>query len=548
MVLNSPRDAGTVLSQLAPCIDAKGALRDLQGILSRAPERLAHPVRLAVVGQIKRGKSTLVNALIGQRLAATGPLETTFRVNEFKYGDRELVRAFYCEDKTGTIRSEEVPLDALADLTVRDSGREAELARLRRIVVALPEPLLRSFELIDTPGLYSVYVEDSENALEVIGRERVAEMTRASAEELGYADAVLYLFSRDLGSADTEVVGQFLGHGGSHALGAMRAIGVVSKCDAFWPPPRREGSLTYNPIEEFGREKIRGYLAAEPELGRLFYDIIPIAGLVAEGAQTIPAEWFNWLHDLASREPEALLVLLRYRSAFTNHELSGISLSAQQRRHLDSRLGPWGIMLACRYLRDHCTEQQVREQLVIDSGVQRVRDLAVSHFSMRKYLIKLDRILSVIRDITTALPEVQVRSSDLSRQVALVQDAVEEITDREEGLRAMEVLRLAGQGRLPLAMSEVDRLYRLLEPGSSCAARLGRPDDAPPADLIAVAGSEVSYWQQRADDVTSVDPEAIRAVRLVLRTAEGIYHRVSRADQLLRQADELRDQARLLLD
>src|SRR5215471_3289336 len=329
MVHDSPRqDAGTVLSQLAPLIDARGPLQDLRPTLGTAPARLGHPVRLAVVGQIKKGKSTLVNALIGRRLAATGPLETTFRVNVFTYGDRETAQAIYHDEKLGGMRAEEVPLHALPGLTVRDPGREAELIALKRVVITLPEPLLHSFELFDTPGLYSVYVEDSENAQEVIGPERAADMTETSAEELIRADAILYLFSRDLGGADTEVVGRFLG--GRHAPGAMRTIGVVSKCDGYWPPPR-PGALDYNPIEQAGRQKIGDYLAAEPELGRLFYDIIPIAGLVAEGAQTIPADWFNWLHDLSTREPGELLGLLRYRSAFTGDELSGVSLSVQQR-------------------------------------------------------------------------------------------------------------------------------------------------------------------------------------------------------------------------
>jgi predicted GTPase len=85
MARSRPRqDAGRILSRLAPFLDERGALRELRGTLSRAPERLARPVRLAVVGQIKRGKSTLVNAMIGKQLAATGQLETTFRINEFK--------------------------------------------------------------------------------------------------------------------------------------------------------------------------------------------------------------------------------------------------------------------------------------------------------------------------------------------------------------------------------------------------------------------------------------------------------------------------------
>src|SRR5690242_17374863 len=58
--------------RLAPLRDAAG--------LGRA--RVREPMRVAVVGQIKKGKSTLVNALLGTSVLPTGVLELTFNVNE----------------------------------------------------------------------------------------------------------------------------------------------------------------------------------------------------------------------------------------------------------------------------------------------------------------------------------------------------------------------------------------------------------------------------------------------------------------------------------
>jgi len=190
----------------------------------------------------------------------------------------------------------------------------------------------------------------------------------------------------------------------------------------------------------------------------------------------------------------------------------------------------------------------VRKKLVADSGVQRVRDLAVSQFGERRRLIKLDAILGDIRRNIDDLPAPHSRSAEANEQVTRVQDAVERISDREEGLQAIQVLRLAGQRRLPLGGPELGRLCRLLDPGTSCAARLGLPDSTPPAVLVEVADAEVTRWQRRTDDLASTDPEALAAIRLVLRTAEGIQSQVRKADQMLRKADQLREKARLLLD
>jgi ATPase subunit of ABC transporter with duplicated ATPase domains len=75
--------------------------------LRLAAARLREPLRLAVVGQIKRGKSTLVNAVLGEHVAATGQLELTFTVSEFHYGDERAVRVHY---KDGSV---EGPLPSL---------------------------------------------------------------------------------------------------------------------------------------------------------------------------------------------------------------------------------------------------------------------------------------------------------------------------------------------------------------------------------------------------------------------------------------------------
>jgi hypothetical protein len=543
---SSEREAAAALSELAPLFaDSQGSLRDLHALLLRAPARLDHPVRLAVVGQIKRGKSTLVNALLGRRLAATGPLETTFRINEFRHRDRAAAWAYYRDGTSGAVRVEGVPISELQDMTVRDPTREAELRDLIRLVVDLPEPLLASFDLIDTPGLSSIYVEDSDSTLALLGRKRAAELTEASVEELDYADAVLYLFSRDLGGADTEVVSRFLGHPTGYARAAGRALGVVSKCDMIWPPPRNVPD--YNPIEQVAQPRIDAYLTDEPELGRLFYDIIPVAALVAEGARTADPEWFSWLDDLSRLEFPALLGLLRYPSRFIGETVPGTLLSEPQRTTLYNRFGPWGILLACRYLRAQCTMEQVCGHLVEDSGVQRIQDLVVSHFGKRAYLVKLDRILSSIRGVLTVYGSESPLDSDTDVSVARVRNTIEAITDREQGLWAMEVLRLIGQRQLKITITEMTRIIQLVEPGASCASRLGRPEDTPAGDLLPLAIEEVSYWQRQNNDVISVDSETREVIRLLLRTAEDVKYRVTRAEQLLRQSELLKQQSDSLL-
>ena len=71
------------LEELIPLFSGRDGLEPtLREEIETATSHLGHPVRLAVAGFIKCGRSTLLNALLGRNIAATGMLETTFEVYE----------------------------------------------------------------------------------------------------------------------------------------------------------------------------------------------------------------------------------------------------------------------------------------------------------------------------------------------------------------------------------------------------------------------------------------------------------------------------------
>src|ERR1700759_2361437 len=53
--------------------------------------RLGEPLRVAIAGRLKAGKSTLVNALIGRRVAPTAVGEVPRVVTRFRYGPSDRV-------------------------------------------------------------------------------------------------------------------------------------------------------------------------------------------------------------------------------------------------------------------------------------------------------------------------------------------------------------------------------------------------------------------------------------------------------------------------
>lgn len=122
-------------------------------------------VEVAVLGRVSSGKSSLVNALLGQALLPVGAMPVTAVVTRVQYGDAARVQAHDVEG-----RSWDIPFDQLASC-ITESGGASGQPQLREVVVDLPHPMLRrGMVLTDTPGLGSLHPRASAHALTYVPR------------------------------------------------------------------------------------------------------------------------------------------------------------------------------------------------------------------------------------------------------------------------------------------------------------------------------------------------------------------------------------------
>lgn len=105
---------------------------------------------IAIVGEFKRGKSTLINALLGKEILPSDILPTTATVNRITYGIRGQVRILFKDDST-----DDIELDQLEQyVTKLTPEAEAVAATVREAVVYYPVPYCQNnVDIIDTPGL-----------------------------------------------------------------------------------------------------------------------------------------------------------------------------------------------------------------------------------------------------------------------------------------------------------------------------------------------------------------------------------------------------------
>jgi GTP-binding protein EngB required for normal cell division len=145
---SSPGDDLEFLRSVAAALEQTDCVAALAAAQSARTRGL---LRVAVLGQFKRGKSTLLNALIGRDVLPAGVLPLTTVPTEVCDGPAEVV---VDSAEAGRVRH---PLDALAEFVTEtrnpDNGR-----RVRRVEVRVPFPAwARDVVFIDSPGIGSVH-------------------------------------------------------------------------------------------------------------------------------------------------------------------------------------------------------------------------------------------------------------------------------------------------------------------------------------------------------------------------------------------------------
>lgn len=134
--------------------------------------RKEDPFTLVVCGEFKRGKSSLINALLGEEVVTTNVTTETVTLNRICYGPHSN-EAVLSGGRRMTLTDEEIQKERLEEL-IRHSSEPITQLEIRR-----PIDLLRNVTIIDTPGL----------------NDSLQDFSSLVEQALQQADAVLYLCS-----------------------------------------------------------------------------------------------------------------------------------------------------------------------------------------------------------------------------------------------------------------------------------------------------------------------------------------------------------------
>jgi len=460
--------------------DSPQAVGWLQHNLARFDE----PLRVAIAGKVKAGKSTLLNALVGEEIAPTDAGECTRVVTWYLDAPAPKVTMFPRDapPRPLTIHRNQ------GALRFDMSGFPVE--RVDKLEVQWPSQSLRTQTLIDTPGIASLSSDTSARAGAFL----------ASDDAPSQADAVIYLM-RHLHATDVRFLESFYDQGVARAT-PINTIAVLSRADEI-------GVGRLDALNS-ARRIARRY-RADDKIRGLCQTVVAVAGLLAQTGRTMRQHEFAALSALAALPRTELDGMLLSVDRFVRVE-SGLDTDARAR--LIDRFGLFGVRLGATLIRQGVADPTaLSAELVRRSGLDDLRALLTTQFAERRELLKARSALLAVDLVLTREP--RPAAAPLAAEVERILAGAHEFAE----LRLLATIR-AGVVKLPPdALTEAERL--LGGDGGAPAARLGLDPAAEPAELSAAALDAAGRWQRRAESPLSSRTVSDIA-RLVVRSCEGI--------------------------
>lgn len=124
---------------------------------------------LVVVGQFKRGKTSLINALLGADLLPVAVVPLTSIVTIMTYGDALRIKVYFNDGSVTEIKPESLPE------YITEKGNPKNIKDVSEVIITYPSPYLKDgVRLIDTPGVGSIYQHNTDVAYQYLPKSDAA--------------------------------------------------------------------------------------------------------------------------------------------------------------------------------------------------------------------------------------------------------------------------------------------------------------------------------------------------------------------------------------
>jgi len=218
-----------VMENSAKLADKMGFDASAQTIREQLEALRKKELMVVVAGEVKRGKSSLLNALLNEKepLFPVDVNACTNVVTIARYGETEVIEAYIEDQKAGgKCRVEKLSREQIADY-VSEKGNPGNYKQVKLICAYIPNDLLKEgVVFVDTPGVGSLNIEHAETTYSFLPN----------------ADVLLFVGDADSGLTESEL--KFLKRGYKYCKNIL------------FPLTKKDLNANYKTIEDDNRKKI----------------------------------------------------------------------------------------------------------------------------------------------------------------------------------------------------------------------------------------------------------------------------------------------------
>jgi len=153
--------------------------RDIRELKSKAQQEKFY---LVMVGSFKRGKSSLINAMLGVQLAPVAVVPLTALITLFEYADEPFAEVHFLHQPPRRISLDEI------SAYVTEAGNPENTRQVAYVRIGYPSPLLRNMSIVDTPGIGSAFEHNTQTTLSFVPKIDAAVFVLSADTPISKAD------------------------------------------------------------------------------------------------------------------------------------------------------------------------------------------------------------------------------------------------------------------------------------------------------------------------------------------------------------------------
>jgi len=145
------------ISSLKDFCEARGSGKVAENLKEVQDKLIENRFHLVVLGQFKRGKSTFINSILGDKVLPTSVVPLTSIVTLLKYGNSEQIEVVFNDGTRKNIGRDQLPE------FVTEKGNPKNEKNVKQVEISYPSQYLKDgVYLIDTPGVGSTFENNTE--------------------------------------------------------------------------------------------------------------------------------------------------------------------------------------------------------------------------------------------------------------------------------------------------------------------------------------------------------------------------------------------------